>query len=208
MSLATLFDVDAALYAALVPLQAGPPDDAHPFAFVGRWAGPVDPAEGLSSVVAQYPCALLRLADEVSTRDVDTAGTDVEDRAAVHFDVLLALEDPRELDDALVGATGAPGLYTLQGAVLSALNALYLSNADAWLRRRVRYVATRNELIARGKVYVLAVSFEALRVVEQATDPADGLPTIGPIVGNVNLRTGDPTADPTPINPVDQFSTG
>jgi hypothetical protein len=199
----SLFDVDAALVAALAALQAGPPDDAHPFALVGRWAGPVT-ADGLGEVASQYPCALLRLADEQATRVVDTAGSDAEDRAAAHFDVLVALEDPRALDDALAGGAGAPGLYKLQGAVLAALNGLAVT--DAWFNRRVRYVATRNELIARGRVYVLAVAFEVLRDAEQATDPADGLVAITTIVGNENLISGD-TADTYAPQPLDQFQT-
>lgn len=204
----TLYDAEGALYAALKALEAGPPTAAQPFALVGRYAGTVDPEAGIAEAVAQWPCALLRWNGETATRDVDTEAAGVQDRAATSFDVLVGTEDPRAIDDAIVGDAGVPGLLRLVGAVIGACNglALDLQNpaSDTLRRRRVRYTGARDEWIRRGVVYVKAVGFEVLRVAETAADPADASPDLE-INAEVDLLSGD-TSDVYAPQPFDEFT--
>jgi hypothetical protein len=207
----TLVTAEAALFAALTALQttdpAGP-TDAQPFALVGRYSGPVDPETGIAEAAAQWPCALLRWNGETSTREVDTELEGVQDRAAASFDVLVGLEDPRSIDDAIAGAAGVPGLLALVGAVIAACNGLALdlaTPASETLRlRRARYTGARNEWIRRGAVYVMAVGFEVLRAAETATDPADTSPALT-VQADVNLLSGD-TTDVYAPQPIAQFT--
>ena len=98
MSAATLASIELALYTALSGLLTNVttgPTNARPFACVGRYAGPVPP-EGLAEAAAQYPCAMLRFDEDLSTRDVMGYGAaSIEDRALSQFSVLVAVEDAR-----------------------------------------------------------------------------------------------------------------
>ena len=165
MSLAAL---DAALYAALSATQwitASGPTTARPFALVGRYAGGLS-VDGIRETCAQYPAALLRYDGGGSTRTVD-AVEGVDDTGTEAWTVLVAVEEPREIDDA-IAATDAqvPGALALIDAVLLALNGLVFD--EAWRDRRVRVVGYAPALIARGTVYVYAVRFEARRELPQA----------------------------------------
>lgn len=198
---ATLAAIDAALFAALAALSASPPTDAQPFALVGRYDG--EPTkDGLLEAMAQFPCALLRWDDEKAVRDVDTAGPGSEDRGAGHWTVLVALEDPRAIDDALQGATGAPGLFALVDAVLGACNALQV--AGLWRGRSVRYVDATpvRALTVRGVAYARAVRFEALRAAPTAADPVVSTQPLTDVRGDINQQ--NPGGD-APRNPFETF---
>lgn len=197
---ASLADIDTALYTALDALDAGPPTASQPFAMVGRYAGAVT-EEGLREVGAQYPCALLRFDGETSTRVVEVWSADSDDRAIGSWTVLVGVEDPTSLDNAINSAVPRSGYLQLVGAVLSACNALAVTGT--WQYLTVRYAELRPELIKRGSVYVWAVRFEVRRQPETATntDPAASLPYVNPIDGDVNLEG---TSDAAP-NPLVQF---
>lgn len=197
---ASLAAIDTALLAALSPLAAGPPTTLAPFALVGRYAGPVT-EEALREAGAQWPCALLRFDQETAARVVEVWSGDSDDKAVASWTVLVGVEDPASLDDAMNSAAPRTGSLQLVGFVLSACNALVV--ADTWQGLTIRYAETRAELIKRGSVYVWGVRFETRRAVETATnpDPAADLPYVNPIDGDVNLEG---TADAAP-NPLVQF---
>lgn len=204
MADATLYSIDAALFAALSALQINVPTGvtaARPFALVARYAGPPTP-EGFDAVGAQYPCALLACEGEADDRVIDAVGSQSEERVRCAFVVYVALEDPRAIEDGIVGTTNAPGMYTLCGQVTGALNALFV--AGLWRGRKVRHTYSRpvDALIRRGVAYVYALGFEALRVAEQATD-VDTSPALASIDGDENLQG---TADTAP-NPIETFRT-
>lgn len=199
---ATLADIELVLYTALDTLDAGPPTTTQPFAVVGRFAGEV-PQEGLGEVCAQYPAALLRFDDEASARDVIGFGAaSIEDRTVASFTVLVAVEDPRSIDDGMIGDANVPGALRCVEAVIAACNGLTFT--DAHQRLSTRYAGTRPVLIRRGTVYVYGVRFEAQRDAPTATSAeataAAALTTVNPVVGDVNLE-GTGTAP----NPLVQF---
>lgn len=196
---ATLAQLDAALFAALGALQAGPPDDARPFALVGRYAGAFTPAGVEAQCLAQYPAALLRWSDETAERDVDTTlAGDPEDRARSVWTVLAVAEDPRAVDDGLAGAAGVPGVFALVDAVLGACNALLVDGL--WHERRLRYVraAPSAPLTHLGTTYAAEVTFEALRVAPGVTAP-DATTPLTSLVGDLNLSGDDNTGAPDPF---------
>jgi len=196
---ATLATIDAALYAALTPLLAtSEPTDALPFACVARFVGDMS-RDALQQFGAQSPACLLRFDGESDTRDIDVVSGGSEEKGAAQWTVFVVVEDPRSPDDTVQGATGVPGALTLAGKALSACNALAVTGL--WRGRRVRYVDARPALVAPGASYVLALRFEAIRVVEQATTTQPSVPLTN-ARGNVNLIG---TADPAP-NPLDTFN--
>lgn len=193
---ATLATIDAALYAALTPLlitgSAGI-TDALPFATVARFVGDLS-AESLQQIGAQYPACLLRFDGEGSDRDISVISGDSEERGRAQWTVFVAVSDPRSPDDVIVGATGVPGALTLAGQVLTACNALFVTGL--WNNRRVRYADSRPALIKPASVYVLAMRFEALRAVEQATTTQTSV-VLTSIRGDENLTgTADTPPDP------------
>lgn len=197
---ATLATIDAALYAALTPLLvvgSGGITDAQPFACVQRFTEELS-RDTIQQAQAQYPACLLRFDGETDARDISVVSGDSEEKSVGQWTVFVAVEDPREPDDTIVGATGVPGALTLAGQVIGACNDLSL--AGLWRWRRVRYVDTRRALTIAGALYVLAIRFEAYRVAEQATTTQTSVPMTN-ARGNVNL-TG--TADPA-TNPLDVF---
>lgn len=198
MSAATLATIELALYTALAGLLTNVttgPTTSRPFACVGRYAGPVPP-EGLAEAAAQYPCAMLRFDEDLSTRDVMGYGAaSIEDRALSQFSVLVAVEDARAIDDGMVGDASAPGLLRLVDAVIAACNGLVV--ADTHMNLSTRYAGTRAELIRRGAVYVYAVRFEATRDAEAATYDASAAVTIPAVYSDINL-VGTGTA-PNPL---------
>ena len=197
---ATLVSLDAILYTALAALltdQTTGPTAGKPFACVGRYAGTVPP-EGISEVGAQYPCALLRFNAEDSTRDVRGFGAaSIEDRATASWSVLVAVEDPRDIADGMIGTNSAPGLLSLVDAVIGACNGLVV--AGAHMQQATRYAGVRAELVRRGVVYVYAVAFEAMRDAPLATI-TDTSSLVEEIRADVNLE-GTGTAP----NPLDRF---
>lgn len=198
----TLSDTDSAIYTALSALQINVTTGttaARPFALVGRFAGTLDEGS-IREVVTQWPAALLAFGGEAVTRTVSTLAGDSEDRGTVRWTVYVAAEDPRAIDDGVVGTSTAPGSYILTDAVLAVLNGLPLSGA--WFSRTLRTSGVREALIRRGVVYVYAIDFEAMRALPQVT-PTDSSVTLGEIVGDVNLPFE--SGDDNPDNPRVQF---
>lgn len=198
----SLADTDSAIYTALSALQIDVTTGttaARPFALVGRYAGPLT-EEGMREVCAQYPAAMLAFAGEQVTRTVHTLAGDAEDRGTVRWTVYVAAEDPRAIDDGIVGTSTAPGAYILTDAVLTVLNGLPLSGA--WFSRTLRCAGTREALIKRGVVYVYALDFEAQRALPQVTPTITSV-VLADIRGDVNLPFDD--GDDNPDNPRVQF---
>ena len=198
----TLSDTDSAIYTALSALQINVTTGttaARPFALVGRFAGALD-EDSIREVVTQWPAALLAFGGEAVTRTVSTLAGDSEDRGTVRWTVYVAAEDPRAIDDGVVGTSTAPGSYILTDAVLAVLNGLPLSGA--WFSRTLRTSGVREALIRRGVVYVYAIDFEAMRALPQVT-PTDSSVTLGEIAGDVNIPFDD--GDDNPDNPRVQF---
>jgi len=198
----TLSDTDSAIYTALSALQINVTTGttaARPFALVGRFAGALD-EDSIREVVTQWPAALLAFGGESVTRTVSTLAGDSEDRGTVRWTVYVAAEDPRAIDDGVVGTSTAPGSYILTDAVLAALNGLPLSGA--WFSRTLRTSGVREALIRRGVVYVYAIDFEAMRALPQVTPPASSV-TLADIRGDVNIPFDD--GDDNPDNPRVQF---
>lgn len=198
----TLSDTDSAIYTALSALQINVTTGttaARPFALVGRFAGALD-EDSIREVVTQWPAALLAFGGESVTRTVSTLAGDSEDRGTVRWTVYVAAEDPRAIDDGVVGTSTAPGSYILTDAVLAVLNGLPLSGA--WFSRTLRTSGVREALIRRGVVYVYAIDFEAMRALPQVT-PTDSSVTLGEIAGDVNIPFDD--GDDNPDNPRVQF---
>lgn len=198
----TLSDTDSAIYTALSALQinvTSATTAARPFALVGRFAGTLD-EDSIREVVTQWPAALLAFGGESVTRTVSTLAGDSEDRGTVRWTVYVAAEDPRAIDDGVVGTSTAPGSYILTDAVLAVLNGLPLSGA--WFSRTLRTSGVREALIRRGVVYVYAIDFEAMRALPQVT-PTDSSVTLADIRGDVNLPFD--AGDDNPDNPRVQF---
>lgn len=198
----TLSDTDSAIYTALSALQINVTTGttaARPFALVGRFAGTLD-EDSIREVVTQWPAALLAFGGESVTRTVSTLAGDSEDRGTVRWTVYVAAEDPRAIDDGVVGTSTAPGSYILTDAVLAVLNGLPLSGA--WFSRTLRTSGVREVLIRRGVVYVYAIDFEAMRALPQVT-PTDSSVTLGEIAGDVNLPFE--SGEDNPDNPRVQF---
>lgn len=199
---ASLADVDAALFAALKALEAAPLSDAQPFAMVGRYAGEFS-KDGLGDVVGtQYPAALLRFDSETGLRTIETIGPDSEDRMTDRWTVVVALEDPRSMDDAIAGNTGMPGALTLIGAVTAACNALQVDGLWHECSVRQTSVVAIPALIRRGVAYAYAVVLEAWRVAEEAVDPVVTTQPLTKIGANVNLQSSGDAAS----NPFDTFT--
>lgn len=198
----TLSDTDSAIYTALSALQINVTTGttaSRPFALVGRFAGALD-EDSIREVVTQWPAALLAFGGEAVTRTVSTLAGDSEDRGTVRWTVYVAAEDPRAIDDGVVGTSTAPGSYILTDAVLAVLNGLPLSGA--WFSRTLRTSGVREALIRRGVVYVYAIDFEAMRALPQVT-PTDSSVTLADIRGDVNLPFD--AGDDNPDNPRVQF---
>ena len=202
---ATLATIDAALYAALTPLQCpsgGIVADARPFAYVGRWVGEIA-EEQIREVCAQFPACLLRFDQETSDRVISTVGGSAEDRATSSWTVMVAVEDPREITDAMVGSAGVPGALTLIGLVNTTINALLTT--DAWHWRRLRYADTRPMLIKRGALYVYGARYESMRVAEDTT-PTDTSVDLADIYGTIADYGSSDELGSEPIYPADVFA--
>lgn len=201
--MATLAAIDAALYTALVAtMHTGTATDALPFSLVARYAGEVT-EDRLREACAQFPCALLRADANAGTRTVD-AYEDVEDVGTESWTVLVGVEDPREIADAISATTtGVPGILTLTERVMEVLNGLILDGT--WIDRRVRCVAYNTPvLVDRGALYVYSLRFEVRRPLPQVTPTTAQLgtgQTLTQIAGDVNLEG---TADAAP-NPITQL---
>ena len=197
MTIATLAGIDTALLAALAACVFEPQTAARPFALAARYAGPVT-REGLSRVCGgQYPAALLRFDGEVPTRIVNTLMAGIEDRGIAAWSVIVVSEEPREIDDAInASAVGAPGILQLLDVAMGATNGLLIDGL--WGQRPTRVSSTTPELVEAGVVYAYAARVEAQRDLPLAAnaDPGATLPTLNPIVGDVNLTGTGYTSNP------------
>lgn len=206
MSLAAL---DAILYAALAATQfvtAAGPTTGAPFALVARYAGELSET-GIVETCGQYPCALLRWDAGAATRTVD-AVEGVEDMGVEAWTVFVAVEEPREIDDATAQTDPlVPGAYALIDCVLGALNGLVLDSA--WRDRRLRVSGYGPALIKRGTVYVYSVRFEARRALPQApmtTEQAGDGQDLVTIAADVDLEgTADAPGNPQTSLAIDFF---
>ena len=202
MSNATLASIDEAINTALLALVSGPPSANTPFAVAARYAGPVT-KKGLSNVCReQYPAVMLRFDGEAITRDVLTWAYS-EEVGDASWSVIVVVEDPREVDDGMLGNSTVPGAMILIDAALGAVNALLVANTYQGISLRAS--ETRPELVEDGVVYAFSTRVIARRVVPQATnpDPAAGLPYVQPIVGAEDLIDGHD--DATNVNPLVTF---
>ena len=197
---ATLSTIDTALFAALAAGQhTGTPTASAPFALVGRYAGEVN-EQGISEACAQFPSAFLRYDGGAATRTVDAIeGT--EDAGLESWTVLVCLEEPRAVDEAVQGASPlTPGFLVLVERVLELCNGLVFDGA--FRDRRVRVAEYgRPALIKRGALYVYSVRFECRRPlpsVALTTAQAGNGQALTAIAANVNLEG---TADTAP-NPI------
>lgn len=203
MANATLTTIEAALYAALTPLVSGPPVAATPFAVAARYAGPTT-KKGLSNVCrAQFPAVLLRWDNEPSDRDIDTWGTDSEERGTSSWSVIVVAEDPRAIDDGVVGDANVPGALRLLDLAEAAVNGLAIANT--YQARTARVSDKQWELVEEGVVYAAALRVNVLRVLPQATnaDPAAGLPDVQPMIGGIDLISD--ITDTDAVNPLVTF---
>lgn len=205
---ATLAATRSGLYTALSALQTNVttgPTTGRPFALVTHYSGEMTP-DGLSLVCAQYPAALLRYDGAASRRTVSTVSGDSEEVAAETFSVFVALAEPRDIADAEVGASGAPGLDDLVDAVHGVCNALAITGL--WRGRRVRHVSTQDApgMIVRGSCYVRQLRYEALRALPQATTSQTSTPLTS-VRGDVNLVAPSGEAAPDPFETFDADTT-
>lgn len=203
---ATLAQIDAALFTALSTLLTDVttgPTDARPFALVGRYAGRWTAEGVLAQCGALYPACLLRWPGEDAARTVQTQGYGGEDVGRGRWHVLVVLQEPRAIDDAVQGAAGVPGALTLIGQVIGACNRLFVDGL--WQGRAVRYLRAGEyePLVHLGVAYAYEVVFEALRETEAADPPADdSVPLVG-IDGDVNLLPD--SGDAFSPNPFGEF---
>lgn len=201
MANATLADIDAAMYTAISALVSGPPVAATPFAVAARYAGPVTKA-GLSNVCReQYPAVMLRFDGETIVRDIQTWAYS-EEVGEASWSVITVVEDPREVDEGMLGNANAPGALRLIDSALGAVNALLVTNTYQGIS--LRAAETRPELIEEGVVYAYSTRIAARRVVPQADnpDPSTNLPLLNPMDGDINLIVDPSAAD---VNPLVQF---
>lgn len=199
---ATLADIDSALNTALLVLVSGPPAASTPFAVAARYAGPVT-KRGLSNVVReQYPAVLLRFDGEAITRDI-LSWAYSEEVGDASWSVIVVAEDPREVDDGMLGNAATPGALRLIDSALGAVNALLVANTYQGIS--LRAAESRPELVEDGVVYAFSTRIVARRVVPQAAnpDPAATLPYVQPIIGAENLIDGH--GDTTNVNPLVTF---
>ena len=202
MSLAV---IDTAILTALVAKVAVPATTTAPFALAGRYAGPVT-REGLSRVCGgQFPAVLVRFDGEQSARIVNVLA-DVEDRGVATWSVIVALEDPRAIDDAInQSAAGAAGILQCLDVALGAVNGLIVTpSGTTWRDRPLRAASAVPELVDDGVCYAYSVRVEAQRDLPLAVnpDPAADLPLLNPVIGDVNL-IGTGLADA--VQPLVQF---
>lgn len=208
MGLAT---IDAALLTALQALAyTATPSASQPFAWVGRYAGDLT-REGLADVAQQrFPACLLRWDGGADARSVDAIeGT--EDYEVSVWTVYVALEEPRDVDEAITTASTSFGLLDLVDAATGVVSGLTIDaenpstgdvEAATWRDRRVRVAGRKTALVERGVAYVAAITLEARITLAQVT-PTDASVDLTSVRGNVDLAVDDPP--PTPFAPFEAF---
>lgn len=199
MADATLYDVDAALYAALATLVSTPVTTQRPFASLIRFIGQVPP-EGLTA--AKFPCVALRFDEETAVFDVD-ALADAEGASVATWSVLVQVDDPQEVDRGIVGngtGAGQTGVLRLVYAALGVVSGLAIDGL--YRGRRVKYVSTRPEVVVRNGLYVFAAKLQARLWPPMAATP-DTSSSLEEVRGDVNLQ--DTLDGDDPNNPVNQF---
>ncbi len=196
--MSALTAIEAAIFARLLTLQhAGTPTSEAPFALVARYAGPVN-REGLQMVHARYPCLLMKRGRVRPQLLVETVLHPFEQRASDAWTLIVAVEDPREVDDALVGPLpDVPGLLPLHDVVEACINGFVTDGL--WTERPVHVTeyGDLDALTTRGVAYAAFLEIRADRTMAQcrsddpASQPFDG------VDGGVNL----PRDAPRPTDP-------
>lgn len=186
MSTATIDSIDAALFAALVPLRKS---GGGPFAAVERWAGELPAVDAThAETAARSPAALLAFDGERTQIASETLGGS-EVLGTSRWSVLVTVQDPRGATQSLKGTVSVPGLYALFSAVQAALNNLDIPGLAH--PGRVVVVETRVLRMIPGVMLVGRVTLEAERVLDDAPPAADTSVPLESIHGNVNLEPHD-----------------
>lgn len=193
-----LAPLEAALFARLLTLQhEGAPTAERPFALVTRYAGPLT-RDGLQTVCAQYPCLLVKRGRVKPRLPVETTLHDFELVAGDVWTLVLVIEEPRTIDDAVQGVVPElPGLLPLHDVVERTVNGLRLDGL--WSQRPV-HVSEYGELdllTAQGLVYAAYVEVRADRSMEEAPSDDPAAHPLDEITGGVNL----PPDAPQPSDP-------
>lgn len=164
--MATLDDVDDALYAALETLQR---DDDHParlFALVTRFTGQVQMTPGgvtlQREAMGRLPAVLWQWVGEDARPAFESLDGERIDEGVVQWIAWVLMQDTRGAARQTKGTTGAPGVHALNDAVIAVLNGV--SSADFIREHRARYARARSFLAERG-LHVTQLTLEARRSV-------------------------------------------
>lgn len=197
--MATLDDVDDALYAALADLQR---DAAHPerlFAAVARFTGQVQMTPGgitlQREAVGALPAVLWQWVGEDVSSEVETLMGERDDVGTVQWVAWVLMQDTRGARRQMKGATGTPGVHALNDAVIAALNGV--ASDDLFHEHRVRYARARAFLAERG-VHITQITVVAQRAVDGIVPTVESDPLVE-IDGNVNQPFT--ASDDNPDNP-------
>lgn len=176
--MSTLAVLDAAIYTALHALEHdGTPTDARPFARVCRGWLPINDTI-LQLLAPQTPGIILiwgrtKPQPVPGTETLLPEATQPESRSPEMWTALVVLEEPRDLDAAVQGATGSHGILTLLDAALAAVNGLVVEGT--WQGRRVRVAeyGPHPTLSKHGSATVAELVIVAERATPHVVDAAD-----------------------------------
>jgi hypothetical protein len=197
MPVATLAQIQAALFAALAPLGPGPAGNAT-FVTLDPWAGELVSGTPLDrDALVNLPAAWVAWAgEETDAREsvATLARRTVQVVGRSTWIVYLAVEDARGDARALDGQTGMPGLLERVQLVAAALSGLAIPGL--YDRGAVEYVGARPVRVEPG-VYVYSVRLATERAVEAlpAADPT--VPFTG-VLANEHLVGDDSAGAPDP----------
>lgn len=191
--MSALAPIEAAIFARLLTLRhAGTPTNEAPFATVARYAGPLT-REGLQAALVTYPCLLMKRGRVRPQLLVETTLHAFEQRAGDVWTLVIAVEDPREIDDAMVGPLpDVPGLLPLHDVVETTINGLALDALWAGRPVHVTEYGDLDALTARGAAYAAYLEVRADRSMQRCpTDDPPAEPFEG-TDGGVNLPPDAP----------------
>lgn len=201
--MATLDDVDDALYAALETLQR---DDDHParlFALVTRFTGQVQMTPGgitlQREAMGRLPAVLWQWVGEEPSSPVRTLLGAREDMATVTWVAWVLMQDPRGATRQVKGTTNAPGLHAMTDAVIAALNGF--AHADLYQASRVRFAKSQTFLAERS-IHVARLTFEARRLLPQVTPTVT---SVAPIEADADVNLPFEAGEDNPDNPRVEF---
>lgn len=201
--MATLDDVDDALYAALETLQRDDENPARLFALVTRFTGQVQMTPGgitlQREAMGRLPAVLWQWVGEEPTTRVRTLLGARQDIAAVQWVAWVLMQDPRGAMRQVKGTTGAPGVHALTDAVVAALNGFV--HADLFQPHRVRFSKSR-AFMAERSVHVTQLTFEALRELPQVVPTVS---SVAPIEVDADVNLPFEAGEDNPDNPRVEF---